>query len=509
MKKLSLKQTVSMILGMLGISAFTDNKMNDEQTEKVKGAFGEKFTEKFKAAIADESQDEEGKETVHAEGLYESIKAHFAKETQDATASIAAQLATSIADGKKKDGMIALLKAESENDFIPKTQDSWIGREGVAKVLTVARKAAHYAAVFLALNAGMGTVTAGTKTIEVEQLKTEFGTYLSQRNQNLTITKQIFTGFTSASEFRTVPATTEYQAIQAQVNSVSQQFSAKWTPSGAAKFTPLVIKNRRHKINYSIIPADVLDSYVFYLYDETLAPDQMPITKYIWQELIFPKLLEDIEKRMIFKGKYVANSTTTKPEDSMDGIEQILVTEKANAQSKINFYDKTINWATATDREVVDFINGFAEMVDDDLNVSKIYASRQIKLRYQRAYDNLYKGQSGIVGGINKDASIDYVEMTIVALKGMAKSPIIFATSPGNMVKLRHKNEAPFVINDVQKVDYEVRLFGEYWLGVGFEIAELVYAYVPANYDPQAGMPAHNLFPDGTAPADDGDSDGL
>jgi hypothetical protein len=44
MKKLSLKQTVSMILGMLGISAFTDNKMNDEQAEKVKGAFGEMFT---------------------------------------------------------------------------------------------------------------------------------------------------------------------------------------------------------------------------------------------------------------------------------------------------------------------------------------------------------------------------------------------------------------------------------------------------------------------------------
>jgi len=70
-------------------------------------------------------------------------------------------------------------------------------------------------------------------------------------------------------------------------------------------------------------------------------------------------------------------------------------------------------------------------------------------------------------------------------------------------VKLRHKNEVPDVINDVQKHDYEVRLYGEFWLGVGFQIAEAVFAYVPANYDPQAGLRPSNQFPDGTAPSED------
>jgi hypothetical protein len=504
MKKLSFKQTASMILGFLGISAFKDNKMSAEDSEKVKAAFGEQFVAKFSSTLAEDEADQE----THAEDLHEAIKAHFAEETANATADIAAQLSASIAESKRKDGLIALLKAESENDPAPKTQE-FAGKEGVAKVLRVARKASHYVATFAALALGTGTVTAGNKTIDVADLKEEYGTFLSQNQTNLSITRQIFTGFTSASKFRSVPATTEYRAVQAQVNSVSQQFSAKWTPAGQTKFTPLTITNRRHKINFAIIPADVLDSYVFYLYDETLAPDQMPITKYIWTQLIYPKLLDDIELRMIFKGKYVDGSTTMKPEDSMDGIETILVSEKASGSSKINFYDKTINWATATDQEVVTFVNGFGDGVDDNLNVSEIYASKFVKKRYQRAYDNLYKGSSGIVGGINKAAEVDYVDMNVVDLKGMSKSPIIFATAPGNMIKLRHKNEAPFVINDVQKVDYEVRLFGEYWLAVGFEIAELVYAYVPAGYNPQEGMPLSTLFPDGTAPVDDTASDGL
>ena len=46
------------------------------------------------------------------------------------------------------------------------------------------------------------------------------------------------------------------------------------------------------------------------------------------------------------------------------------------------------------------------------------------------------------------------------------------------------------MINDVQKINYEVRLFGEYWLGVGFAIAEAVFAFVPDAYDPNAEITA-------------------
>lgn len=487
----------TLVLTALGITALTDNTLTAEQEETIKGFYGEDVLNKFKANLSAEKPEENAKD------LFEAMKAAFAPEAEQASTDIAAQLAQSIADNKKKDALIANLMGSAEDVPKPLVTD-FQGKAGVSKVMTVMRSAAHYALVYGALATG-AMVDANAATIDVGQLQQEFGTYLSQNQNNLVIHNQIFNGFTSSEHFRTVAAITEYRAIQAQINSVSQQFNAVWTPAGNTKFTPLTIKNYRHKINFAIIPADVLDSYMLHLYDEGLAPDQMPITKYIIHQLVFPKLMDDIELRMIFKGKYVEKAdpnSPSSPEDSMDGIETQLINEKASGSSKMNFFSETINWVTATDAEVVAFVNAFADFVDDKLKIKKIYTSKFVKKRYQRAYEAIYGSHHKTVGGLNTKAEVDFVEMEITALDGMSNSPIIFATTPGNMVKLRNKNTPPNVINDVQKHNYEVRLFGEYWLGAGFEIAEFVFAYVPATYtDAQQGLKPSNEFPDGTTPA--------
>lgn len=480
----------------LGNKIITGNQLSSDQEEVIKTSFGADVLEKFKAALEAEKPED------HATLIHEAMKSFFAPEAEQATTDLATRLSAAIAENAKKDKLIATLMESPEESPAAENME-FQGKAGVPKVLNVMRKAAHYALVYGAMATG-AFVSADAATIEVDQLKTEFGTYLSQNQTNLQIHTQIFNGFTSAEHFRTVPAITEYRATQAQINSVSQQFNAKWTPAGNAKFTALTIKNYRHKINYAIVPADVLDSYMLHLYDESLSPDQMPITKYIINELVFPKLMDDIEMRMIFKGKFKLKTdpnAASSPEDSMDGIETTLIAEKANPATKMKFFTKSIDWVTATDAEVVKFVEDFADFVDDDLKIKKIYTSKFVKKRYQRAYENHYGKGTKVVGGMNKEAEVDYVEMEIHALDGMSKSPIIFATTPGNMVKLRNKNTPPNVINDVQKVNYEVRLFGEYWLGAGFEIAEFVFAYVPASYtDAQQGLLASNKYPDGTTP---------
>lgn len=500
------KALVGTALRNLGLTDTIGKTLAVDQKAAIQKAFGEAFTAKFESSLSAEDPES------FASDLHSLMKEFFAEEADTATATLAAQLATAIAENRKKDELIAALKDEAEKG--PEAEYDTIAftpKAGVSKVMTVMRKAAHYALVYGALSTG-GMVSADAATIDVDQLKTEFGTYLSQNGNNLQIHRQIFNDFTSAAHFRTVAAITEYRAVQAQINSVSQQFNAVWTPAGKAKFTPLTIKNFRHKINYPIVPADVLDTYMLYLYDEELSPDQMPITKYIIHQLVYPKLMDDIELRMIFKGKYVEKAdpnAPSPPEDSMDGIETQLIEAKASGTSRMNFFNGVINWVTATDAEVVKFVNDFADFVDDKLKIRKIYASKFVKRRYQRAYEALYGVNNKVVGGLNKTAEVDFVEMEITALDGMSNSPIIFATTPGNMVKLRNKNTPPHVINDVQKINYEVRLFGEYWLGVGFEIAEFVFAYVPDDYlDPQQGLRPSTEFPDGTDPDAEGSAGG-
>ncbi|OYD44316.1 hypothetical protein CHU00_17560 [Sphingobacterium cellulitidis] len=494
----------AVFLRAIGVTQLAENKLSAEQRETLKGFFGEDALAKFEAGLASENPEEHSKE------LFEAMKAVFAPEAQKATTELAEQLQAAIADNKKKDSLIQALMEEPEDQ--PKAEtNEFKGKAGIPKVMSVMRKAGHYAAAFGFLATG-SMISAQGKTIDVDAVRQEFGTYLSQNGNNLEIVRQLFNGFTSSKYFKSIPAVTEHRAIQAQINSVVQQFTPKWTPKGNAKFTPLVIKNRRHKINVPIIPAEVLDSYLFHLYDERLSPDQMPITKYIWEQLLYPQILDDIELRMIFKGKYVENSdpnTPTDPEDGMDGIETILVDQKAlGAASKINFTDETINWDTATPQQILDFFEDFVDDLTPLYRNKKmnIYVSPEVYRKYQRAYKKVWGQNSGQDGDFGT-AKIDYSVNTLVALDGMSGSPIVFSTPDQNMVKLRHKNEVPDVINDVQKHDYEVRLYGEFWLGVGFQIAEAVFAYVPEGYDPQAGLRPSNQFPDGTAP-DDGSGSG-
>lgn len=62
------------------------------------------------------------------------------------------------------------------------------------------------------------------------------------------------------------------------------------------------------------------------------------------------------------------------------------------------------------------------------------------------------------------------------------------------MILTVNYNEAPNVINDVQKHDYELRLYGEFWMGVGFAIGEAVFASVPADYNPTLSVDLSNPF---------------
>lgn len=501
---MNFKYIKSLILAALGVKTLAEGSLSAEQETTIKEAFGENVLNKFKAALEAENPDD------HASSIHEAMKAFFAPEAAQATEDVAEQLRAAQAENERlRRTNAALMDAAEDLPTVESTE--FKGKAGIPKVLNVMRQAAHYAAAFSFLNTG-SMLSAQGKTIDVDAVRQEFGTYLSQNGNNLEIVRQLFNGFTSSKYFRSVPAVTEYRAVQAQINSVVQQFTPKWTPKGNSKFTPLTIKNRRHKINVPIVPAEVLDSYLFHLYDESLSPDQMPITKYIWENLIYPQILDDIELRMIFKGKYeeVADADhPTDPEQSMDGIETILVDQKAlGTASKINFSSQTIDWANATDEEVLAFFETFVDQLTPLYRNKKmnIYVAPEVFRRYQRAYKKIWGANSGQDGDFGT-ARIDYSVNTLVALDGMTGSPIVFSTPAENMVKLRHKNEVPFVINDVQKHDYEVRLYGEFWLGVGFLIAEAVFAYVPDAYDPQASLKPSNQFPDGTSP-DEGSEPG-
>lgn len=521
---------MSMVLKFLGIKTFkkdAESKMvlEEAQEQKLKATFGEKFTTKFVKGLSDhtESNAEQNSSAAQDAGgnefgleLMEALREKSAEDFQAQLSSAVGEIAELKKSKQTLEALVDKLGYSAE-DLPSKTQlQEFKGKEGVKAILKVNKAYQHYKAYQSMLETGNAAAytNAGT-TIEVADLKSEFGTYLNVQ-QNIQILAQIFAGFTSAKHFKTVLATTEYRASQALITSVVQQFNSEWTPSGKTKFQPLVIKNRRHKINVPIKPADVLDSYIFYLYDEGLSPDQMPITKYIIDTLIIPQVLMDIEYRMLFKGKYIEhddvaeNAPGTPPEDGMDGVETILVAEKAKTNSKVNFFDPgfAFDFKTADDALIIKFMNAFVDWIKPIYRGFKmdINCSPEFFTAYQRAYKEKWGQNSGQSGDFGT-SKIDFSPNHLVPLDGMYGSPILFATPANNKIRLRHKNEVPNIINDIQKHNYTVKVFGEFWFAAGFAIADAIHAYVPAGYNPQTmlgtQMGDHDQFP-GEEIIDDG-----
>lgn len=533
------KKMYGMVTRFLGIASIpkdaTGNlSLDAEQLTRINATFGSEFGKLFQQGLADGLMSEPEAGIVppaagtvipatnaaaanNADGdlmsqMFSAMANHQAAELNNQVADLTNRLAAANGNVTVLQQTVAELSALPEQVPAPKASGAVRkGKEGVATVMKVDMSKPYYAALEKYAATGGANAYAGA-TIEVTDLKEEFGTFLNVQ-RNIEILAAIMIGFTSAQYMTTKLAVTEWRATESLIASVVQQFTSEWTPSKGAKFKPLVIKNRHHKINYPIKPADILDSYIMFLYDEGLSPDQMPITKYIMSTLLQPKILMDIEMRMAHKGRFVEvdlgevveNGPATPPEESMDGFETILVDAYAKKgtpeDTGIMFYEGIagFNFRTATDQQVLDHVNGFVGFISPMYGITPmfIFCGREFYRRYKIAYKNIWGTFSGD-SNFGSD-TIDFSNNTLVVLDGMYGSPIFYSTPKENYIKLKYKNEPPSIINDVQKSNYTVKVFGEFWLGVGFAIAEAVFAFVPPGYDPQtallAGQGRFNLFP--------------
>lgn len=491
-----MKKLLASMLAFFGVKEFkVDGKpgLTEDQRTEITSLLGE---EKAKAL---ETYITSGGEASESTDIGADAILGLADKHKKEVADFQAKLQAAEAEKVKLQKLVGTLSAEEEEDPKPEAGADALpeGKEGVPRIKGIKINAAHYAEVNHFINTGrMRDVEAAASTIDVNNLKEEFGTYLSQNQNNLEEVKALFSGFTSAKYFTSGMAITEWRATQPLITSISQQFKPVWTPSGKTTFEPLVIRNYRHKINFPVVPSDVLESYMLHMYDEGLSVDQMPITKYIWGQLVYPQLMQDIELRMIFKGKYVDAGVVTEgqagsaPEDSMDGLETQLVDNLTNGNPKqFNYFDGAgFDYTTATDQEILTFMKDFTGWLAPLFRAQNmaIACSYEFWRRYKIAYKNVWGAGSGTTDPNFGGDRIDFSNQVLVPMDGMYGSPILFVTPGMNLKKIRHKNDVPNVINDVQRHNYEAKLFGEYWLGAGFAYGQGVFAYVPANYNPKA-----------------------
>ena len=238
------------------------------------------------------------------------------------------------------------------------------------------------------------------------------------------------------------------------ITNVVQGFSDTWNDMGALQIDNKILKNYRHKVNFGFTPDQVQGSYWAFLYQEGLTPEDMPITKFVVEQMLLPKVVDDCATLSI-KGVYDAGNLDVFG-NAMNGIEKILLDLFAGVPGTDHTPFK-IPVSALSDTNIVDEVTKFERNIPEKLKgkVKKIFMSESNKERYILQYEEQF-GQNSLVN--QNKATTRLGNREIVGLPQMTTDDI-FATIDDNFVRLVDFFDGKPAITDVQKQDYKVKYF--------------------------------------------------
>jgi len=259
----------------------------------------------------------------------------------------------------------------------------------------------------------------------------------------------------------------KYPQAHTLLADVVQGFSAAWTELGTLQIEHKILTDYHQKVNFPIIPSEILHSYFAELYEENKAPEDMPISKYIIENELLPKIIDNMATLSI-TGAYDP-AKLAQFGFSMDGVETIL-NKSINRVTPPEYPVFEIPLNTFTDVNIVDEVTAWERKIPSKLKskIKKVFLSENNVERYQLQYEEQF-GQNKFQSDVMKTR---LGKREIVSLAGM-ESDILFGTTEENFRNLKDVFDKP-QITDIQKQDYKIKIFLEWWKGYDFLINQMV-----------------------------------
>jgi hypothetical protein len=261
-----------------------------------------------------------------------------------------------------------------------------------------------------------------------------------------------------------------FPALNSVLGNVIRRFASTWEGSGTTEFMVNDLRNYRMKVNHAIKPADVKETWIGEtLYDEKLQAPEQPLAAYIMYKELMPAVVRDVERAMGFGDVTSADQVL----QVMDGLVTILTRgittgemfkvpvtgpiTVSNALDTVQTFEDTLDEvpqaADAIDRIFMSAINKRKMLRDDKATNGKDTDFQKDGRKYT------YEGNREIVG-----------------LRCLNGSDLIFATPNENFLRLIDSVDASTpIIQKVQELDYDVKIFMEFWLGLAFWTDQLVF----------------------------------
>lgn len=319
------------------------------------------------------------------------------------------------------------------------------------------------AGAFASFNMQSGLSFVGLTTT---QLTSQLGAYFRSNNKQLE--QMIYQKSQVAKYMKTITGVKgKYPALHTVTGNLVQGFASTWNAIGSTSFKANELVAYRQKVNYEFVPDDIENTWLAELFVENKTRMEMPITKYIIEKEIMPRVQADVEYLM-GRGSYNSGALSTFG-NSMDGIATILAAGLASSDQPM--YKMPIPAFSSS--TMVTAVEKFEDLIPTNIrsSIAKIYMSTVNRDAYLKDMRNTF----GSNWGFTRDQTVmTYTgQREIVGLDCLNGTNYIFATPDSNFIRLIDIIDRPLV-TDVQAYDYKIKVFMDFWLGVGFAINQLV-----------------------------------
>lgn len=309
--------------------------------------------------------------------------------------------------------------------------------------------------------------------MDVQSIVTEFGAYYINQGQNTSrLLKKLYEKSVTEQAFTTVVTDeTKWRGAEGTIQRLLQPFQKQWTPIGQASFTPIDIDAFKMKMDFEDYPDELEATWLGFLADSSLDRKEWPFVRWLIEAHILPKMQEDYELNEIFKGVYAAPTPNTAGAvgTAMNGIK--FLRNKFITDGRI-----TPIVTGALETTPVDFVDQLEEFVDS-INTRywnspmELNLSQTLERRYLRGYERKYGRNLDYTG---TGTRIEGTNITLVGRPSHNGSDIMWCTPKSNAVRLVKKSQNMNTVR-IENVDRKVKLYTDFWSGLGFLIPEIVF----------------------------------
>ena len=262
----------------------------------------------------------------------------------------------------------------------------------------------------------------------------------------------------------------KYPSFHKVMGHVVQGFKTEWQKLGEASFKHKMLQNFRQKVNLEIIPDEVLSTWLAELYIEGKTAEEHPISKHIMEDLM-GKVIDDIDD-LSQAGEYDELNASGQYGSSLDGI--AIQRDKALADTTHPAFRIPLN--ALTPANILAEFKSYERQLPKKTRkkIERIFVSDNVALMYADAYELEYGTTVTYTdGNAFKTPRFKY---EIVGLHNVPDDFMVCSVKD-NLFRLIDVFDKPQV-TDIQKQDYVLKIFMDWFLGYDWAINELTYIAV-------------------------------